>query len=243
VPNASSLQPTSALTITGWILANAWGSGSDVDIILRKGEANPNNYQLAVVDQRLCLVLDSWDYIGYSGTTNGDTILNTNEWYFVAGTWDGSNVCIYVNGILDNDPPDSYTGTIDTDTRPLYIGGRSGTDCLDGTLDDVRLYSRALTAEEISALASGKVFFRKFSEAKTKKAQSLLIPTPGAGTISDADSVSFLGGQAAAPFTVPAGSNRLLINTVHVESWSADLSLDGVTYGGGRDDQDCGRTH
>jgi len=76
------------------------------------------------------------------------------------------------------------------------------------------------------------VFFREFSEAKTKAAQSLLIPMPGSETTSASDSVSFLGGQAAGPFTVPAGSNRLLINTVHVEDWSADLSLDAVTYGG-----------
>ena len=37
-----------ALSISAWIKGDAWGSGSDVDVILRKGEGNPNNWQLAI---------------------------------------------------------------------------------------------------------------------------------------------------------------------------------------------------
>jgi hypothetical protein len=150
VPNSSSLQLTSALTMAGWIKANSWGSGTDVDIIARKGEGNPNNYQLSIADGLATLYLDDGDGSGL----RGDTLLNTGQWYHVAATWDGTTVRIYVDGVLDNDPPDSRGGTIDTDTRAFYIGGRSGADLLDGILDDVRLYNRALSEAEIKNLVT-----------------------------------------------------------------------------------------
>jgi len=145
VPNSSSLQLTSALTMAGWIKADSWGSGSAVDIIARKGEDNPNNYQLAITDGLSTLYLDDNDGIGY----RGDTLLNTGQWYHVAATWDGSTVRIYVDGVLDNDPPDLHGDNISTDTRAFYIGGRSGNDLLDGTLDDCGIWDHALNAEEV----------------------------------------------------------------------------------------------
>ncbi len=145
VPNSSSLQLTSALTMAGWIKANSWGSGTDVDIIARKGEDNPNNYQLSIADGLATLYLDDGDGSGY----RGDTLLNTGQWYHVAATWDGTTVRVYVDGVLDNDPPDLHGNNISTDTRAFYIGGRSGADLLNGILDDIRIYNRALSEAEI----------------------------------------------------------------------------------------------
>jgi len=147
IPNAANLQPSTALTIAGWIKGDAWGAGTDVDVILRKGENNPNNYQLAISDGRVELLLDGNDGAGY----RGNTVLSTGVWYHVAATWDGSTVRIYVNGVLNNTPA-ARTGTIGVDTRPAYIGGRSGTDYFDGMIYDVRLYNRALSQADITYL-------------------------------------------------------------------------------------------
>jgi hypothetical protein len=151
VPSSSSLQLTNALTIAGWIKANSWDAANDVDPIARKGEGNPNNYQLAVVDGRATFYLDGGeaDDDGFVGNTP----LNTDQWYHIAATWDGAAVRIYVDGVVDNDPSDSRGDAIGTDTRPFYLGGRSGTDLLEGTLDDIRLYNRALSEAEIKSLA------------------------------------------------------------------------------------------
>jgi hypothetical protein len=158
VSNAAQLQPWGALTIAGWIRGDAWGSGTDVDTILRKGEGNPNNYALAISDGRVELLLDGNDGSGY----RGNTVLSTGEWYHVAATWDGATVRIYVDGALDNTPA-SRSGYIGADTRPLYIGGRSGADLFDGLLQEVRLYNRALTQAEIIRLA-GTAGYWKFAE-------------------------------------------------------------------------------
>ena len=162
IANDATLQPTGELTLAAWIKGDSWGSGDDVDPILRKGTTTPVNYQLAIADQKVSLMLDDMDE---NDGIRGDTSLNTGQWYHVAAVWDGADVRIYVNGVLDNDPPDARTGTIGTDTRSLYMGGRPGEDYFDGTLDDVRIYTSPLSASEITALTQPPSF-QQFTESK-----------------------------------------------------------------------------
>ena len=74
-------------------------------------------------------------------------------WVHVAGTYDGTALRIYVNGVLDASKP--VTGTTCANTEPLAVGAKNRTVTgvteayLDGRLDDVRVYGRALTAAEV----------------------------------------------------------------------------------------------
>ncbi len=147
--NGTMFQMNRALSISAWIKGDAWSSGDDVDVILRKGEGNPNNYQLAVENGYAALGLDGND----GSNVRGNTPLQTGQWYHVVGTWDGSTIRIYVNGVLDMTPT-ARAAPILIDTRPVYLGGRSGTDLFDGTLDDVRLFNHALALDEVAALKS-----------------------------------------------------------------------------------------
>ena len=62
---------------------------------------------------------------------------------------------IYVNGVLIK-TSDSYNSTLEYDDHSLTIGyGNSygsDTEFLDGKLDDIRFYNRALTESEINVL-------------------------------------------------------------------------------------------
>ena len=135
VPDNESLQFTNSLTIEAWIKLNSSGSGSDVDIILRKGEENPNDYQLAVNDQKLALTIEEND----GGGLNSSASLSTMTWYYVAGTWDGTTRKVYIDG-LEN-ASDSKSGSIVPDNRTIYVGGRLGADLSYGIIDEVRASS------------------------------------------------------------------------------------------------------
>ena len=148
VSSSNSLRPTRALTMSAWVKATAWGSGDNANAIIRKGDNNPNNYQLSVADGRLTLQLDDYDAGGF----RGDTVLQTGRWYHLAATWDGAVVRLYVNGELDNSPGDYHAAPIGADNRSLYLGGRPWSDYFAGTLDDLRLYNYALSPDEIEAL-------------------------------------------------------------------------------------------
>jgi hypothetical protein len=74
-----------------------------------------------------------------------------NRWNFIAFTYNGSHMIGYLNGALISSSP-STLSLISTGT-PLTIGKTSdGTDFFNGTIDEVRIYNRALSEEEIKFL-------------------------------------------------------------------------------------------
>jgi len=91
----------------------------------------------------------------------GATVIGLNEWHYICGTYDmnleEANGKIYIDGVVDGtlDDPDG----IDKDTNPVWIGGDNGDTgwkpyrLFDGQIDEVRIYSRALSADEVAALA------------------------------------------------------------------------------------------
>jgi hypothetical protein len=149
VPNSRFLQPSSALSISAWVKGDSWPNSAKV--ILRKGGANPNNYQLAIYNGKVSLVLDASDATGIVGTTT----LATGVWYHVVATWDGTTAKIYVNSALDNSPGATRTGAIGTDFQSVYLGGRpsgGSTNTFDGALDDIRIFNYALEQWEVTNL-------------------------------------------------------------------------------------------
>lgn len=85
---------------------------------------------------------------------NGSVVLPDNEWVWIAGTYDGAMMRIYCNGKLDTES--SQTGNIRIDSDVFRIGNRGdGHPSLHfaGLIDDVRVYSRALSPNEIKILA------------------------------------------------------------------------------------------
>jgi hypothetical protein len=84
--------------------------------------------------------------------TSGTLPLNT--WYHAVATYDGSTMRLYLNGVQVGSA--AKAGTLATSASVPVAMGRSpeGSNYLQGALDDVRLYNRALTAGEINFLFS-----------------------------------------------------------------------------------------
>ena len=78
-----------------------------------------------------------------------------NVWTHYAGTYDGREIKLYVNGELKHTQP--ARGRIARSKAELYIGSLTPTErLLDGWIDDVRIWQRALAAGEVAALVGGK---------------------------------------------------------------------------------------
>ncbi len=78
----------------------------------------------------------------------GTSSLATNTWSYVAGTWDGATLRVYVNGTQVASK--AVAGVLTTTTNPLRIGGNSRWgEYFSGKIDEVRVYNRALSASEI----------------------------------------------------------------------------------------------
>lgn len=84
------------------------------------------------------------------------TTLAANEWYHLAFTSDGTNRRIYINGEVDSEdapgtPDYSTNQRFSLGARERYAGSSWATDVyMDGSLDDVRVYNRALDPAEVA---------------------------------------------------------------------------------------------
>ena len=142
VPNAVSLNPLNGITIAAWINSDGWFGNPR---ILEKG---PDN-QYRLLDQSGQLMFD------VIGVTNVVTSLpSAGTWHHVAGTYDGASMALYVDGQLA--AQQSAGGTIPVSTNTLAIGNLPGSgnpfNHFSGSIDDVRIYGRGLTANEVAQL-------------------------------------------------------------------------------------------
>jgi hypothetical protein len=95
----------------------------------------------------------TWRYSGYGtqGTyIDTQTEIDLNSWYNLTGVIENGVVKLYVNGILISEADASGWNTILTD---LFIGRLvSEDDFAHGSLDDIGIWNRALTPEEVQEL-------------------------------------------------------------------------------------------
>jgi hypothetical protein len=155
VPDSPSLRLADAqgLTMMAWTRATGCADSTrDHGLILNKEDTYELGVQCAgLVMQEALNTTGGWNWRGSSGLT-------ASKWQHVAVTWDGRNVTHYVDG----QPTDSHPqmGRFSSGASGLGIGCRDvGADgnptsireWLAGTLDEVAVYSRALSATELRA--------------------------------------------------------------------------------------------
>lgn len=87
--------------------------------------------------------------------TTSNTAITTGTWHHVAITYDGTTMRAYVDGVASGTK--AVSGTMFNSTAPVEIGSRDNGHYFDGTIDEVRFWSRALSQTEIAANKDTKV--------------------------------------------------------------------------------------
>lgn len=82
-------------------------------------------------------------------TSWADRIID-NEWHHLAATYDGTEIKIYIDGVLKATSPAS--GNLNHRIATVQIGSQASINYFSGTLDEVMLYNRALSATEVTQL-------------------------------------------------------------------------------------------
>jgi hypothetical protein len=101
------------------------------------------------------------DRVGVSHQAAGSvefSILPKNEWVHLALTFDGTNAVIYLNGVDEQGPkPFSIGPDVDAQVEIGYNSNRPEISerTFHGSLDEVRIYDKALTADEIQVVMQG----------------------------------------------------------------------------------------
>lgn len=156
VPTNPSLLFTNEVTVEAWINADAWTAVRQEGVIAStlnfSGAIGHEGYELRVGDSIVQFEVGiSGAFVSYEAwDINRSNTLNTGTWYHIAGTFDGTEVKVMINGI----PIDStgIAGTIANSPLDLQIGKQAQFPVgrfFDGQIDEVRIWNYARTPAQI----------------------------------------------------------------------------------------------
>lgn len=150
VPNVAALN-SSAVSVCAWINVKAYQSGYNA--VITKG-AEPGGYRLFIRDTGQVAI-----YLAASGGTVsydavGSNTIPVGSWHHLAFTYDStSGLTGYVDGNVDYSV--AANGTISANAKDFRIGEEEGFNTervFNGDIDDVRVFNRALTCNDIGAI-------------------------------------------------------------------------------------------
>lgn len=159
VANTAALNPSSAISLVAWARIRPFsGSGSDPIIDKAYFSHSPPyyQYQLGVSGSQYPNSPRSLSFItstsaGIVGTGVPSQTYTTGEWFLAVGTYDGSISRFYFNGELFATSP--LMGSIANYGSPLQFGKFNNLNFyLPAAIDDIRVFDRALSADEVAAL-------------------------------------------------------------------------------------------
>lgn len=141
VPDSSSLHITTAVTMCAWV-DPATLSGTMSVIVNDLNSGGSEGYSLALNSSSIQVVVDN------TVLTAGYTT-PTSQWTLVCGTWSGSVITAYVNGVSEGTT--TASGTATNSGLALNIGKYTGVtgQNWNGRLDDVRVYNTALSGTNV----------------------------------------------------------------------------------------------
>ena len=151
---------TGDITVSAWIkfdvLANNWpaiiAKGDDTESwrLARSGTPGTGN-TIEFCASGVILYYDYGELNPY-GNVTGSVAVDDGLWHHVAGVYDGSKICLYVDGIVDTCLDAS--GPFNSSTYNVWIGSNPVSEQgWEGEIDDVRVYNAALTPGNIVVLA------------------------------------------------------------------------------------------
>jgi hypothetical protein len=146
IPHSDALNLTQAITIEAWVKHRgeyiySW------EAILAKGDS-AYRIHFDETDQSFGLGLNG---MGQYWNQQSGVVPEPDKWYFFVATFDRGKACLYVDGKQAAATEQAPT-EIMTNNYSIIIGenNESPGRYFNGTIDEVKIYNRALTAEEVA---------------------------------------------------------------------------------------------
>ncbi|MEZ4361094.1 MAG: LamG domain-containing protein [Kofleriaceae bacterium] len=155
VPSTPELETRRAFTVSAWIFQDpATRDRRRCPINKPLGTGNLNSWAICLEPSGQISFYSAPDPAGPVGDNlTSNQLLTPDAWHHVAITWDGTVKRVFVDGVADGQRPQP----IAFDDNDILFGADldAGLPVVEfyGLLDEVRIYDRALTSAEVSALA------------------------------------------------------------------------------------------
>lgn len=142
-----------AISVEAWVYPTAFSTNTWDNVIVNKLANTTHGYNLRCGGAGIVEFYVSYDFsnTGYAISSAG--AIELNKWTHLAGTYDGANVKLYINGKLT--VTTAYTQSIPAQDMPLIIGNHGDINNLTrpfiGQIDEVRIWNITRTEAEIKA--------------------------------------------------------------------------------------------
>jgi hypothetical protein len=146
----TALNLTTARTISLWLFMVSFsGTGSGVIYSDHSASGGANLF----VDGAGAVVGGMFNVAAVTTKTTA-ALLSLNTWYHIVFVYDDANMLIYINGVAQGSP---VAATATTSSLDSILGANdpaAPANFINARMDDVRIYSSALSAAEILALTA-----------------------------------------------------------------------------------------
>ena len=172
IPNSPVLQISNEFTIQAWVKINKLGPNyqgiitkSNEYMLRVENDAEGNHIEFFV------LVNGGWR------EASGHFVPNIGEYYLITGVFDNTlqsgNLKLYINKTLCD--LGTVSGSINGTVNPLQIGRIGSNSYLRGIVDEFRIYTKALSANEIVSLFNTASFTDYYSFKDSITYDSILV--------------------------------------------------------------------
>lgn len=157
IPYNTGLDITDKITVMAWVIPDATKTFHGIMTHYGRTDDTHGWHWIIIGDpqRRLRFGIRKGDDSGWVGAYH-EANWSSTEWNLIVGTYDGEYLRDYLNG--EEVGSSYYVGTLRNEgNQPIVIGRFYTTRNVDnfkGAIDEVAIYNRALTAEEIAEIAS-----------------------------------------------------------------------------------------
>ncbi len=142
----NSLDITNNFTISAWVKLGNFNN----QYVLTKRAGTGDNYAL-IYGYLNANKFSLWSDFTVNARVALTTAVNDTNWHHIAFTYDGATVNGYLDGALNVTSAQSFS--LQTNSSTFNVGTSTGVaDFLNGSLDDIQIYNKALSATDISNL-------------------------------------------------------------------------------------------
>lgn len=154
IPDDVGLDFTSTISVEAWIKLTDVTAGSQFPV--SKGNAEPWNFQTSSDGSEFRFFVRRASDNSYANAGFSTALLTNGEWFHVAGTFNGTDIKIYLNGGLKETTP--FTGMLKQTSNNVNIGAYNGTaGWVSGLIDEVRISSVARTEFPVDYFDTGGI--------------------------------------------------------------------------------------
>jgi len=152
VPNSNSLGIINEITITAWVKADSLHAAvNDIATKATSTDWRYANYRLGCLEDTRVIFVIGNEVASYNNIDSNVAL--GNNWKHIAAVANGSLMSLYINGSLDKSQPQTVSLAPNSATLRIgFVNGGVLNNHFNGTIDEVRIYNKALSSEEISAL-------------------------------------------------------------------------------------------